>query len=87
MKIYYCPPRPGDIWPPVSSGRGMPGGTSAPRATKDIRPKPPGCRKLFCGNLAYEIDDDTICNFFKECGQLTGLRWLTRKETGEFRVR
>jgi RNA recognition motif-containing protein len=45
-----------------------------------------GCRKLFCGNLAYEIDDEAICDFFKDCGELTGLRWLTRKETGEFRV-
>lgn len=39
------------------------------------------------GNLAYEIDDETIVEFFKPAGTLTGLRWLTRKETGEFRVR
>jgi nucleolin len=83
LKIYFCPPRPGDVWPPTDQGRGP--HNPAPRATKEVQPKPPGCRKLFCGNLAYEIDDEAICHFFKDCGELTGLRWLTRKETGEFR--
>ena len=32
------------------------------------------------------IDDDTIVDFFKGCGELTGLRWMTRQETSEFRV-
>jgi RNA recognition motif-containing protein len=88
LKIYYCPPRPGDVWPPVGGGGGGPSGAgnAPPRAAKNIRPKPPGCRKLFCGNLAYEIDDEVIVNFFSDCGSLTGLRWLTREGTGEFRV-
>ena len=51
-----------------------------------VQDKPEGCRKLFIGNLSYEIDDETIVDFFKDCGTLTGLRWLTRKDTGEFRV-
>lgn len=57
-----------------------------PRALHEIRPKPPGGRKLFCGNLDYSIDDDILCDFFKDCGELSGLRWLTRQGTGEFRV-
>ena len=48
--------------------------------------KPPGCRKLYCGNLSYNIDDDTMCEFFKECGEIVGLRWLTHKDSGDFRV-
>lgn len=43
-------------------------------------------RKLFAGNLSYNIDDATIVDFFKDCGELVGLRWLTRKDTEEFRV-
>ncbi len=48
-------------------------------------PKPPGCKKLYAGNLAYSIDDDTIVDFFKECGEMVGLRWLTNRDSGEFR--
>lgn len=66
----------------MNDGRG---GSSKP--TAKIQEKPEGCRKLFMGNMSYEIDDDTIIEFFKPAGVLTGLRWLTRKDTGEFRVR
>ena len=32
------------------------------------------------------IDDDTIVEFFKECGgEIVGLRWLTHKDSGEFK--
>ena len=62
LKIYYCPPRPGDIWPPRFNGRegegegfsggggeGFGGNTSAkPRAEKTV--KPIGCKKLFAGD-------------------------------------
>ena len=48
-------------------------------------PRPPGCKKLYAGNLAYTIDDNTIVAFFKDCGEMVGLRWLTHKDSGEFR--
>ncbi len=89
MKIYYCPPRPGDVWPPHESkrsnqnGGGNKGGNGP---TREKSEKPLGCRKLFIGNLSYDIDDDTICDFFKDCGTPIGLRWLTRQGTNEFRV-
>ena len=133
LKIYYCPPRPGDIWPPRSDGSDGPGGGYAggsssssgeggrnlnakPRSEKSVKPE--GCKKLFAGactlfpffpasvhlprsvvslshthhvlfdcagNLAYTIDDDTMVDFFKDCGTLVGLRWLTHKGTEEFR--
>ena len=89
LKIYYCPPRPGDRWPPREAsvkptstdkeGRKQNGGNT-------VSVKPEGCKKLFAGNLSYEIDDDTICDFFKDCGTVVGLRWLTHKDTGDFRV-
>lgn len=103
LKIYYCPPRPGDQWPPTSAGRG--GGSASnvkpptlgsarrqqelqQKREENQRPrgeKPESCCKLFIGNLSYEMDDDTIVDFFKDCGEMVGLRWLTHKDTGEFR--
>jgi len=91
LKIYYCPPRPGDTWPPVEghqrkpgSAGGKGGATSGNRREKTAKPE--GCRKLFVGNLAYDIDDDSMVAFFESCGTMTGLRWLTHKDSGEFRV-
>lgn len=84
LKIYYCPPRPGDVWPPKEKGGA---GASAKPATREKTPKPEGCKKLYAGNLSYCIDDETMVDFFKDCGTLVGLRWLTRQGTEEFRVR
>ena len=54
---------------------------------KPMGPKPPGCYTLFMGNLNFAIDDDAIYNFFKEGAdaEMVAVRWLTNKETGEFR--
>jgi nucleolin len=54
---------------------------------KPMGPKPPGCYTLFMGNLNFAIDDDEMYKFFKEgCGaEMVAVRWLTNKETGEFR--
>lgn len=98
LKIYYCPPKPGAKWPPHApstkpetsapstaksnnSGGGKGGGREFPKSEK-----PEGCRKLFAGNLSYEIDDDTMVDFFKECGTIIGLRWLSHKDSGDFKV-
>ena len=89
-KIYYCPAKPGEVWPPVDDGRlgkAQKGGASLSnnKFMKEKTPKPEGAKKLFMGNLAYNIEDENIYNFFKECGDICGLRWLSNKDTGEFR--
>lgn len=87
LKIYYCPPRPNDTWPPREDRQQQPTKPAIQKnAQQQMTEKPEGCRKLYCGNLSYNIDDDTIVEFFKDCGTLTGLRWLTHKDTGDFRV-
>ena len=39
------------------------------------------------GNLNFQIDDDAIWKFFKDGAGVepTTVRWLTNKDTGEFR--
>ena len=81
----------------VSSGGGGGGGSGAIGAAVDPKtmgrgysqrpktPRPPGCKKLYVGNLSYSIDDDTIVDFFKDAGEMVGLRWLTQKDSGDFR--
>lgn len=75
-------------------GGGAEGGAGGPVDPKTMgrgysqrpkTPKPPGCKKLYAGNLPYSIDDDTIVEFFKDCGEMVGLRWLTNRDSGEFR--
>lgn len=95
LKIYYCPPRPGDVWPPLEPSKHKPNGSTNPAgggasvgsggSTRGQSVKPVDCKKLYCGNLSYDIDDDTMCAFFQECGEVVGLRWLTHKDTGDFR--
>jgi len=90
LKIYYCPPRPGDVWPPKgNSYNDGPGnqsnGSGGTQQRRSKTPRPPGCKKLYAGNLSYSIDDETIVDFFKDCGQMVGLRWLTHRDSGEFR--
>lgn len=91
LKLFYCPPKPGDVWPPLQSTQSAAtatrreGGVAGP-PRREKRDKPKGCKKLFAGNLSYNIDDDAVMDFFKDCGTLVGLRWLTHKDSGEFKV-
>jgi len=41
--------------------------------------------KIFLGNLSYDVQDENVHKFFSDCGTITQLRWLTSRETGEFR--
>ena len=50
-----------------------------------LKPKPAGCVTIFAGNLSYEIDDDATHEFFKACGAITNIKWLTDRETGDFK--
>jgi len=47
--------------------------------------RPENCTTVFAGNLSYDIDDDKMAAFFKDAGEVKQIRWLTNKETGEFR--
>jgi len=83
IKIQYSPARPDDIWPPEESTDNPNFGPKRPSAAKKNNkitvgppetPQPEGCEKLFMGNLSYNIDDDTIVKFFKDCGEIRDIR-------------
>ena len=46
--------------------------------------KPDGCCKLYCGNLSYDIDDAALRAFFEPLA-LSAIRWVTDRETGDFK--
>mmetsp|Transcript_2270 Transcript_2270/g.3160 ORF Transcript_2270/g.3160 Transcript_2270/m.3160 type:complete len:335 (-) Transcript_2270:73-1077(-) len=57
----------------------------APREARPMSARPDNCTTVFCGNLSYDIDDDQMMAFFKDCGDIKQIRWLTDKESGEFK--
>jgi nucleolin len=88
LKANMAPPRPGDIWPPVNyvTGGAGGGGGGAKGSVKPLSAKPSDhCKLIFCGNLSYEIDDTIIADFFKDCGELAKIRWLTHVDSGDFK--
>uniref|UniRef100_A0A7S2G9K3 RRM domain-containing protein n=1 Tax=Octactis speculum TaxID=3111310 RepID=A0A7S2G9K3_9STRA len=64
----------------AGGGKGGKGGQ-----TREMQPKPDGCNTLFAGNLSFDIDDDAVHAFFKDCGEISSIRWLTDRETGDFK--
>jgi len=55
------------------------------RPPQPVSEKPAGCTAVFVGGLPDAIDDDKIAEFFKDAGEISQIRWLTDKDTGEFR--
>jgi len=74
IKIDYATPRPGGA-----------GGKKAGGRFKPVGEMPEGCTTAFAGNLSFEIDDANIHEFAKGCGEVKSIRWLTDRETGDFK--
>jgi len=55
---------------------------NAPRGPSE---KPEGCNTVFCGNLSWNIDEDSLRAVFQDCGEITQIRFAEDKETGEFK--
>jgi nucleolin len=54
------------------------------RPVRQPKAKPDGCCKLYCGNLSYDIDDAALRAFFEPLA-LSAIRWVTDRETGDFK--
>jgi RNA recognition motif-containing protein len=91
VKVNFAPSRPGDKWPPenkVVTGGGAvkAGGQAGGSGIKAMSAKPPDCKKLFVGNLSYDIDDDGITKFFASVdAEVKAVRWIHHKDTGDFK--
>jgi len=76
LKIEFAKPKPGGDTPRQPKKK---------YEEKPIGPKPEGCLTVFAGNLSYDIDDDSCKAFFKDCGEINKIRWLTDRESGDFK--
>merc|ERR1712087_393130 len=56
------------------------------KAKKPVRTseKPPS-KVCWVGNLSFDVDDDAIKEFLKDCGTIENIHWLTHRDTGKFK--
>jgi nucleolin len=40
--------------------------------------------RVFVGNLSFKVQDEDIKEFFKDCGTIVTIDWITHKDTGRF---
>ena len=80
LKIDLAKPRA-----PRADGSAAGGFKKKPFEVKPLGPKPDGCNTVFMGNLSYQIDEDAVKTFFADCGEISNIRWLTDRETGDFK--
>lgn len=89
IKINFAPSREGEVWPPekkVITGGATTGGQAGGMGVKAMGEKPADCKKLFIGNLSYDIDDETITKFFANVeAEVKAVRWLHHKDSGDFK--
>jgi len=75
MRVDYTHPKPSR-----SGGGGRGGGKTRP-----LSEKPDGCTTVFVGGLPDDIDDAKITEFFSDAGAISQIRWLTDRDSGEFK--
>lgn len=39
-------------------------------------------RRIFLGNLSYQANEESICDFFEQCGKIENIHFVTDKQTG-----
>jgi len=68
-------------------GNNSPRGGAGPKGGDRPRtPRPAGgCNTVFVGNCSYDIDDDGVKKFFGSCGDVKAIRWVTDRDTGNFK--
>eukprot|EP01051_Picozoa_sp_SAG22_P011527 SAG22_NODE_1118_length_5518_cov_1.906994_2_plen_309_part_00 len=72
----------------ISKPREAKAGGSAQKKPFDVKPlgeKPEGCTTIFMGNLSWDIDEEQMKEWLKDCGAVAQIRWLTDRESGQFK--
>mmetsp|Transcript_22071 Transcript_22071/g.43865 ORF Transcript_22071/g.43865 Transcript_22071/m.43865 type:complete len:371 (+) Transcript_22071:35-1147(+) len=85
IKIDFAKARPGGN---KSFGGGAGGGGGSGNKggrARELSARPDNCTTVFAGNLSYDVDDDSIREFASGCGDIKAIRWLTDKQSGEFK--
>ena len=54
-------------------------------APREASQKEEGCVTVFVGNLSFNIDEDTVRETFKDCGEISMIRFAEDRETGQFK--
>jgi len=91
IRVNYAPARDKDVWPPKNSvvigGFGVGEQKQEDKRVKcKLQDKPKGCKKLFIGNLSYDINENEILKLFSTVEvQFKTIRWLHHIDTGEFK--
>lgn len=86
VKVMAAKPKPGG----GGSNFKSPGGAGK-REARPMSEMEDGCVTMFMGNLSFDIDETTngdnkdLGPFFKDCGDIKNIRWLTDRETQEFK--
>eukprot|EP00467_Chlorarachnion_reptans_P015545 CAMPEP_0114519244 /NCGR_PEP_ID=MMETSP0109-20121206/18893_1 /TAXON_ID=29199 /ORGANISM="Chlorarachnion reptans, Strain CCCM449" /LENGTH=398 /DNA_ID=CAMNT_0001699957 /DNA_START=67 /DNA_END=1263 /DNA_ORIENTATION=+ len=78
LKINYAKPRPD------KDRKRTPKKGGGPKREPSERPAG-GTTTVFVGNLSFDIDDDAMRGFAKGCGEITNIRWLTDRDSGDFK--
>lgn len=68
----------------VAADKKKPEATPMVKKWKPTSINPPA-KTLWVGNLNYKVDDDAVKEFFKDCGEITKIRWLTHADSGNFK--
>jgi len=75
IRLNYAKPRA------AGGGKGGKGGGKS----RPLSEKPEGCTTVFAGNLSFDIDDDKMREFASDCGEVKSIRWLTDRDSGDFK--
>ena len=51
----------------------------------ELSEKPEGCTTVFIANLPFSITEREVNVWANECGEVTSIRWLNDKRTGNFK--
>lgn len=80
IKIEFANPRPGGERGGFKKGAGNDRGSTRP-----LSERPDNCTTVFAGNLSWDVDDDSMREFAKDAGEVKSIRWVTDRDTGDFK--
>lgn len=71
--------------PKTSNKQGPKSGTNTPQTPITPHGQNTGSKSLFVGNLSWDVDKDSVAEFFKSAGEVVDVRLSHDKEDGSFR--